>query len=98
MAERGGQPGNSNAVKNRPWRLAIDRALEKKSRVDKIEALDEIAEKVVTTALAGPNYDKGDPWLAAVHELADRLDGKPHQQIQVQGDADQPLQIVHESK
>ena len=39
MAERGGQLGNQNATKNRPWRAAIDRALEKKSRVDQIDAL-----------------------------------------------------------
>ena len=81
MAERGAPLGNQNAVKNRPWRMAIDRALEKKSRVDQIEALDEIAEKVVETAIKGPSYEKGDPWLAAVHELADRLDGKVPQAI-----------------
>ncbi len=75
MAERGAPLGNHNATKNRPWRLAIERALEKKSRVDQIEALDVIAEKVVMTAIAGPSYEKGDPWLAAVHELADSM---PH--------------------
>ena len=31
-------------------------------------------------------------------EIADRLDGKPAQQVQIQGDADQPLKIVHESR
>lgn len=91
MAERGGQPGNTNATKNRPWRLALDRALEKKSRVDQIEALDVIAEKVIDTAIAGPSYEKGDPWLSAVHELADRLDGKPAQQLQLSGDEENPL-------
>lgn len=91
MAERGGQLGNQNAVKNRPWRLAIDRALEKKSKVEQIDALTEIAEKVVAAALAGPSYQKGDPWPGAVAELADRLDGRPAQQLQLQGDADQPL-------
>ena len=85
MAERGAQPGNQNAVKNRPWRQAIDRALEKKSRVDQIEALDAIAEKVVETAMRGPSYEKGDPWAGAVSELADRLDGKPAQQLQHTG-------------
>ena len=97
MAERGAPIGNQNAVKNRPWRMAIDRALEKKSRVDQIEALDEIAEKVVETAMRGPSYEKGDPWLSAVGELADRLDGKPAQAVTLSGDADQPLKIVHES-
>ncbi len=85
MAERGAPLGNKNAVKNRPWRLAIDRALEKKSRVEQIEVLDEIAEKVIETARRGPSYEKGDPWLSAVCELADRLDGKPAQQVNLAG-------------
>ena len=44
---RGAPLGNKNGVKNRPWRAAIDRALEKRSLVEKMEALDVIAEKVV---------------------------------------------------
>ena len=98
MAERGAQPGNQNAVKNRPWRRAIDRALEKKSLVEKNDALELIAEKVVETALRGPSYEKGDPWQAAVAELADRLDGRAAQQVTLSGDADAPLVITHESK
>ena len=93
MPERGGQPGNTNATKNRPWRLAIDRALERKSRVEQVEILDEIAEKVIETARRGPSYEKGDPWLGALSELADRLDGKPAQQVQLQGDPDLPLTV-----
>ena len=31
-------------------------------------------------------------------EVGDRLDGKPAQQVQLQGDADAPLKIIHESK
>ena len=97
MAERGAQPGNQNAIKNRPWRLAIDRALEQKSRVDQIDALTVIAEKVVAAAIAGPSYQKGDPWAGAVAELADRLDGKPAQSVTLAGDTDAPLKIIHES-
>ena len=93
MAERGAQPGNQNAVKNRPWRQAIDRALEKKSRVDQIEALDAIAEKVVETAMRGPSYEKGDPWAGAVSELADRLDGRAAQQLAITGADDGPLVV-----
>ena len=29
--------------------------------------------------------------VAALREVGDRLDGKPAQQVQIQGDADQPL-------
>ena len=39
---------------------------------------------------------KGD--VACARELNDRLDGKPAQQVQLSGDADEPLRIVHESK
>lgn len=90
--------GNTNAVKNRLWREAVERALRGKSKVDTISALDDIAEKVVTAALAGPTYEKGDPWLATVGEIADRLDGKSRQAVEVSGDADAPLRILHESK
>ena len=73
--------------------MAIDRALEKKSRVEQIEALDVIAEKLLDAALKGPSYEKGDPWPAALSELADRLDGKSAQQLQLSGDADHPLTV-----
>ena len=36
--------------------------------------------------------------MAAMRELFDRLEGKPAQQVQLSGDADAPLKIVHESK
>lgn len=36
--------------------------------------------------MAGPNYDKGDPWLGVVKEFGDRFDGKAPQQIQLGGD------------
>ncbi len=78
--------------------MAIDRALEKKSRVDKIEALDEIAERVVETALKGPSYEKGDPWLHAVAELADRLDGKASQQLNLAGADGGDLVVKIEAK
>ena len=54
------------------------------------EALLPLARKVIEQALAGD--------VASFKEIADRLDGKPGQQIQVSGDADEPLRIVHESK
>jgi hypothetical protein len=98
MADIGGQPGNQNAVKNRPWRAAVDRALQKKSLVAKADALEIIAETVVEAAMRGPSYVKGDPWPGAVAELADRLDGKPKQQIEATGADDGPLRIIHESK
>lgn len=69
--------GNQNARKGKPWQAAINRALEKRSRVAQMEALDELAESLLRKC------DDGD--IAALKELGDRLDGKPAQAI-VNGD------------
>ena len=65
--------GNSNATKSKPWAKAIERALDKRSRVKQMEALDELAETFLAAC------DAGD--LAALKELGDRLDGKANQSI-----------------
>ena len=54
------------------------------------QKLRAIADKLVEMAQAGD--------VSAMRELGDRLDGKPAQQVQLSGDADAPLKIVHESK
>ncbi len=69
----GAPEGNQNAAKGAPWRHAIKRALEKRSRFAQKEALDDLAEKFLAAC------DAGD--LAALKELGDRLDGKAHQVI-----------------
>ena len=84
--ERGAQPGNKNAVKNRPWAEALNRAL----LAEDGKALRALADKIVEKALEGD--------VPALREIGDRLDGKPAQQVQLSGDADAPLKIVHESK
>ena len=75
MAKRGGQPGNQNAARGRPWRDAINRALSlrTKSRVDGKRELDALAEKLIDNALAGD--------MAALKELGDRIEGKAVQPI-----------------
>ena len=78
--------GNKNAVKNRPWAEVINRALIQGDG----QRLRTIAEKLLTLA------ENGD--IQALKEVGDRLDGKPAQQVQLSGDADEPLRIVHESK
>lgn len=80
MAERGGQVGNQNARKGRVWTQAIERALEKRSRADQIEALDVLAEKLLAKC------DEGD--LGALRELGDRLEGKAATIIA--GDSERP--------
>lgn len=85
MAQSGGQPGNQNATKNRPWAQAIQRALRKRSKSDQIEALDELAEKFLNSVEEGN--------VADFKELGDRLDGKPSQQVVHAGDSDNPVRI-----
>ena len=66
---RGGQPGNDNASRGKPWRAAIDRALAQKDG----KKLRAIADKLIDLAAEGD--------MAAIRELGDRLDGKAAQAI-----------------
>ena len=79
--------GNTNGRKeNRLWAETIRRAVAQNDA----QRLRALAEKLIAVAETGD--------VAALRELGDRLDGKPAQQVQIQGDADAPLKIVHESK
>ena len=73
--------GNKNAVKNRPWSEAINRAL----LADDGKRLRGIAEKIVTLAEGGD--------VQALKEIGDRLDGKPAQQVALTGADDGPLVV-----
>lgn len=87
MPERGGQPGNQNAVKAKRWQQAIDRALEKRSKAEGIVELDRLAEKfldAIEEMTVGT--EKRGPSIAGFVELADRLDGKSSQELQHTGD------------
>jgi hypothetical protein len=81
MANIGAQPGNKNAAKGRMFADAINRALQLPGRHERLKRLEAIADKLVTLA------EDGD--IQAIREVADRLDGKPAQTIQ--GDGDAPL-------
>ena len=76
MAKRGGQEGNNNALKNKPWRDALAWAVDNhpKSKVEKAQILRDIALNLLDQAL------KGDQ--SAIKEIGDRLDGKPTQAIE----------------
>ncbi len=50
---------------------------------DPADFLEPFAAKLKELALAGE--------ITAIRELFDRIDGKPAQQVQLQGDPDQPL-------
>jgi hypothetical protein len=78
--------GNTNPTKGKRWQQAIDRALAERSKRSGIEALDELAEKLLILA------DGGD--LGALRELADRLDGKAIQQIDANVDTALTVEIL----
>ena len=86
----GAPEGNTNHTKGRLWNQAIKRALRKRSKTDQLEALDELADKLLSAC------DQGE--LTALKELGDRLDGKAAQSVAVSGDENNPLvtKIVRE--
>ncbi len=70
MAKKiGAQPGNTSAVKGKVWTDAIRRAIERRSKMRKVDALDELAEHLLAKC------DERD--MMALKELGDRLEGKP---------------------
>ena len=73
MAKSGGQLGNNNATKNKPFAEAIDRALRKRSKTERAAGLLQVAEKLIDMAAEGD--------MQAIKELADRTDGKSKQTV-----------------
>lgn len=63
MAVRGGQPGNKNATKGKPFRDALTRAL-----VQNPNRMRNIVDGFLKTVESGD--------VSAVREFADRVDGK----------------------
>ncbi len=80
----GAPVGNTNRRKGRLWQAAIERALAKRSRVDMIHALDDLAEKLLQKC------DEGD--MAALKELGDRIEGKSVQGVELTGGEGGPVQ------
>ena len=71
--------GNKNATKNKPWRDAINWALEnhENSQTERAQALRDIATKLIDQALQGD--------LVAMKELGDRVEGKAAQSVELSG-------------
>jgi len=86
MATTGAQPGNTNAIKAKPWAdaLRVSLASYSKGDIKAGQALRRIADKVIEKAL------EGDP--TAITEIGNRSDGKPHQSVDV--DANLAGQII----
>jgi hypothetical protein len=82
----GGAPkGNTNSARGRRWTDAINKALDKRSKAAGIEALDNLAEKLLALC------DEGD--LQALKELGDRLEGKSLQSVNMDATVDASLTV-----
>lgn len=82
----GAPEGNQNARKGRIWGQAIERALGRRAKSDQIEAVDALAEKLLTLC------DAGD--LQALKELGDRLEGKSPQAVTVSDPDGGPVGVL----
>ena len=69
MAERGGQPGNTNATKNRPITDALRRAL----LADDGKKMRQLTDAILNRAI-----EQSD---AAAREILERIEGKVPQQL-----------------
>lgn len=76
-SDRGGQAGNTNAIKAKPWADSLRRALARHSDREQRDALDKIADDLIIKALGGD--------VEARMELANRLDGRPVQRTELSG-------------
>lgn len=73
---KGGAPlGNKNGIKNRPWREALEKEVKQALVTKNRDLLRELAKTTLDMAIAG------DP--QARKEVADRLDGKPQQSVEL---------------
>jgi len=79
MAGVGAPVGNKNAVKNRPWSEAINRAL----LAEDGKKLRALADKLIDAAMEGD--------VTALKEIGDRIEGKPAQSLMLGNDPDNPL-------
>jgi hypothetical protein len=80
----GAPGGNQNAVKGKQFYDALRRAMAS----DDFARLRKAADRLLDKA------SEGEPW--AIAELANRLDGKPAQQIALTGAEDGPVKVQAE--
>lgn len=90
--------GNQNAVKAKRWQQAIDRALTRRAKSEQIQELDRLADVYLDTVEAmTEGTEKRGPSIDGFRDLADRLDGKPAQQVALTGADDGPIVVKFES-
>lgn len=86
MAQKGAQPGNKNAHKGRMWHDALRKAIAQDDGLRLRKAAETLLDKAAD----------GEGW--AIREIADRLDGKPFQSVELVGDPNNPLQVENSTR
>lgn len=88
----GAPKGSKNAARGTEWRDAIRKAVAmfESEDVERGQALRKIADVVVIQALSG-NKD-------AIQEIGNRLDGKPHQSIDIGLSSDTPAEDMSDAE
>ncbi len=81
----GGRPPKEKSFANM-LRIAINDAIVDEETGESKPKLRAVAEMLVTKALEGD--------MAAIREVADRLDGKPHQAVEVSGSIENPTRLT----
>lgn len=82
MASKGGQLGNNNPARGKLWNDALRKAITQEDGKRLRRAAEQLLDKAA----------EGEAW--AIKELADRLDGKAFQSVELTGDAENPLSMV----
>ncbi|MEO7143344.1 MAG: DUF5681 domain-containing protein [Bryobacteraceae bacterium] len=78
MPFKKGQSGNPGGQpKNRVWRDAIERAINRRAGKLDLQGIDDLADKLLDTAFAGD--------MMAMKEFGDRIEGKAIQAIEHSG-------------
>jgi hypothetical protein len=72
---KSGNPGGQQ--KNKVWRDAIERAIQRRKGKLDLQGIDELADRLLDTAFSGD--------MVAIREFGDRIDGKPAQAIEHSG-------------
>ena len=85
--KRMGAPfGNQNAFKGKLWREAINRALQRRSKGEMVQALDQLADRYLWAIFNGKK-----DYVPGFESLGSRLDGKPVQALEHSGPEGEPL-------
>ena len=82
----GAPEGNTNAKRGMECRLALKRALSRKSEKTFREGLDLVMDEYVKAACDGESW--------AIRDMIDRLDGKPAQSHEITGADGKPIEMA----